>query len=117
MDSSQRRLSDCLGPQVNEMLYTGFCSAMPPSTLQNQPMEKGAISFPVALLLDTCSVTTARRRAVQILLHVQVTGADPGQDPTPKGGGPLPPPPFYRPQNGCTEQWVLWAPEAPEILF
>ena len=22
----------------------------------------------------------------------------------------------YRPQNGCTEQWILWAPEAPEIL-
>ena len=28
------------------------------------------------------------------------------------GGGGL-----YRPQNGCTEQWVLWAPEVPEILF
>ena len=37
------------------------------------------------------------------------TGADPGRDPTPKGGGA--PPPFDRPQNGCTEQWVLWAPE------
>ena len=35
--------------------------------------------------------------------------------PDPKGGGY--PPPLYRPQNGCTEQWVLWAPEAPEILF
>ena len=22
-----------------------------------------------------------------------------------------PPPPLYRPQNGCTEQWVLWAPD------
>ena len=43
------------------------------------------------------------------------TGAAPGQDPTPKGGGGVPPPiPLYRPQNGCTEQWVLWAPE---ILF
>ena len=38
----------------------------------------------------------------------------PGQDPTPKGGDPLP---LYSPQNGCNEQWVLWAPEAPEILF
>ena len=28
-----------------------------------------------------------------------------------------PPPPPYRPQNGCTEQWVLWAPAALEILF
>ena len=30
----------------------------------------------------------------------------------PQGGGGYPP--LYRPQNGCTEQWVLWAPE---ILF
>ena len=29
----------------------------------------------------------------------------------PQGGGA---PPLYRPQNGCTEPWVLWAPE---ILF
>ena len=28
------------------------------------------------------------------------------------GGGGL-----YRPQNGCTEQWVFWAPEGPKILF
>ena len=34
--------------------------------------------------------------------------------PDPKGGGQGG---LYRPQNGCTEQWVLWAPEAPEILF
>ena len=33
----------------------------------------------------------------------------PRPKPTPKGGGP---PPLYRPQNDCTEQWVLW-----EILF
>ena len=26
-----------------------------------------------------------------------------------RGGG--------RPQNGCTEQWVLWVPEVPEIFF
>ena len=32
-----------------------------------------------------------------------------------RGGGGYPP--LYRPQNGCTEQWVLWVPEAPEILF
>ena len=37
--------------------------------------------------------------------------------PDPKGGGVGYPPPLYRPQNGCTDQWVLWAPEAPEILF
>ena len=30
---------------------------------------------------------------------------------------PKAPPPLDRPQNGCTEQWVLWAPEVPEILF
>ena len=35
----------------------------------------------------------------------------------PQRGGATPPPPLYRPQNGCTEQWVLRAPEAPEILF
>ena len=39
------------------------------------------------------------------------TGADLGQGFDPKV------PPLYRPQNGCTEQWVLWVPEAPEILF
>ena len=37
------------------------------------------------------------------------------------GGGGLPawtrPPPLYGPQNGCMGQWILWAPEAPEILF
>ena len=32
-------------------------------------------------------------------------GAAPGQDPTPKGGGGG----LYRPQNGCTEQSVVWA--------
>ena len=37
--------------------------------------------------------------------------------PTPKGGGGGGVIPLNRPQNGCTEQWVLWAPEAPEILF
>ena len=37
------------------------------------------------------------------------TGGALGQDP--------PPPPLYTPQNGCTEQWVLWVPKAPEILF
>ena len=26
----------------------------------------------------------------------------------PHGGGVHPP--LYKPQNGCTEQWVLWAP-------
>ena len=30
------------------------------------------------------------------------------------GGGRLP---LYGPHNGCMEQWVLWAPQAPEILF
>ena len=24
---------------------------------------------------------------------------------------------LYRPQNGCMEQWVLWAPEAQDVLF
>ena len=33
----------------------------------------------------------------------------PGPDPRVVRGGGL-----YRPQNGCTDQWVLWAPE---ILF
>ena len=42
------------------------------------------------------------------------TGGAPGQDPTPNGGGGGG---LYKPQNGCTEQWVLWAPEAPEIVF
>ena len=37
------------------------------------------------------------------LRHALLTGADLGQDPTPKGG----------PQRGGG----LWAPEAPEILF
>ena len=40
-------------------------------------------------------------------------GVDSGHS-TQKGAGNLP---LYRTQNGCTEQWVLWAPEAPEILF
>ena len=35
--------------------------------------------------------------------------------PDPKGGGD--PPPLYGPQNCCTEQCALSAPEAPEILF
>ena len=54
-----------------------------------------------------------------VLLHdfptrVSATGAAHGQDPTPRagGGGGL-----YRPGNGCTEQWFLWVPEAPKILF
>ena len=42
---------------------------------------------------------------------VESMGADPGQDPTPKGGDP---PPLYRPQNCYTEQCAL---PALEILF
>ena len=42
------------------------------------------------------------------------TGADPGWDPTPKGGGGGG---LYGPQNCYTEQCALSAPEAPEILF
>ena len=40
-------------------------------------------------------------------------GACSWSGPDPKGGGGGPPP-LYRPQNGCTEQRVLWAPD---ILF
>ena len=47
-----------------------------------------------------------RRRIAAV--RMPATGADPSQDPTPRGGGVAPP--LYRPQNGCTEQWVLWAP-------
>ena len=39
-------------------------------------------------------------------------GCRPGPDPK---GAPAPPP-LYRPQNGCMGQWILWAPEALEIL-
>ena len=48
--------------------------------------------------------------------HYHITGAGPGRDPTPKGGGGDPPP-LYGPQNCRTEQCALSAPEAPEILF
>ena len=34
-----------------------------------------------------------------------------GPDPKGEGGG------VCGPQNGCMGQWILWAPEAPEILF
>ena len=39
-------------------------------------------------------------------------GAAVGQDPIPRGRGGV-----CRPQNGCMGHWILWAPEAPEILF
>ena len=35
------------------------------------------------------------------------TGAVASHDPTPRGGGGG----LYGPQNGSTEQWVLWVPE------
>ena len=44
----------------------------------------------------------------------QTTGAGPGRDPTPRGGGGVP---LYGPQNCRTEQCALSAPEAPQILF
>ena len=37
------------------------------------------------------------------------TGVVANQDPTPRGAGGDPP--FYGPQNGSMEQWVLWASE------
>ena len=49
-----------------------------------------------------------------LVLQGEVTGAGPGRDPTPKGGGGGG---LYGPQNCRTEQCALSAPEAPQILF
>ena len=58
----------------------------------------GTAYFEVSFIVDHMTVSCQH----------EVTGAGPGQVLTPRdgaGGG------LYRPQNGCTEQWVLWAPE------
>ena len=75
-----------------------------PQELESKILTNREMTF----LKDTKLMVAAKVRPKCVPLK----GADPGQDATPEGGGY--PPPLYRPQNGCTEQWVLWAPE---ILF
>ena len=76
-------------------LYSGSCTLTPESTVYS----------------GIKSLTPDRHvESVELLPR----GGAPGQDPTPcRGGGGG----IYRPQNGCTEHWVLCAPEAPDILF